>query len=209
MRLSSFLLLAVRDALSRSWWVKSLVWSGKEAGSIAYKNLLDWLRLGGLLMTSRSGGLKPRAVAGKPSVTKLTLSIFDTKTSNRIVYAASLESDSIESLSSAKSPKAAALEPNPQEFQGPLWRRWMPLHLERQLSSAIIGYHRHKCYQLRIYWFYWDDLADTSAVWAPHQYSRIWDIGWTPATTNHRTTSLTLTTIWFSISFHGLEAQAV
>lgn len=105
MRLSSFL-LAVRDALSRSWWVKSLNhWYGRVRKLILWKNLLDWLRLGGLLMTSRSGGLKLRAVAGKPSVTKLTLSIFDRKTSNKnfmqllphesymLHYAASLESD--------------------------------------------------------------------------------------------------------------------
>ena len=30
--------------------------------------------LGGLSMMSRSGGLKPKAVAGKPSVTRLTQS---------------------------------------------------------------------------------------------------------------------------------------
>jgi ADP-ribosylglycohydrolase len=29
-------------------------------------------RLGGLVMMSKSGGLKPKAVAGKPSVTRLT-----------------------------------------------------------------------------------------------------------------------------------------
>ena len=35
-------------------------------------DLDSWTYLGGLVMMSKSGGLKPKAVAGKPSVTKLT-----------------------------------------------------------------------------------------------------------------------------------------
>ncbi len=211
----------VRDSWSRSWWVESLA-SGKEADSIVCKQ--DWLRLGGLLMTSRSGGLKLRAVAGKPSVTKLTLSIFDAKTSRNLMQLLSYESYT----------NCNGANRNLASYIPRIWQLWTVVQRQESQSSctgakpsgipraavkkmdatspqhtAIIGYHRHKCYHFGI---------SICICWTPRPFGHHTNVRGNeisderlirqttaPLRSHYRQSGLP----YLSISFHGLQAQVV